>query len=152
MRKDMRMEGKILLFLFINMYFIFTYLYVRTVKINCISVFFTQPLLYGHMLLKTIIIGNGVCYIPYSGGIIGQISRSYHFLLFFLLPPWRAVRSYWLHLEVRDPIWGDDRSHSPFIRRSLSWGFPGFSSAKENTRRSVHSPRDHFIITFIIRD
>ena len=41
----------------------------------------------------------------------------------------RAVQSYRPHLEERDPIWGDDWSHSPFIRRSPSWGFPGFSSA-----------------------
>ena len=34
------------------------------------------------------------------------------------------------HLEeVRDSIWGDDWWHSSFIRRSPSWGFPGFSSA-----------------------
>ena len=33
------------------------------------------------------------------------------------------------HLEERDPIWGNDLSHSPFIRRSPSWGFMGFSSA-----------------------
>ena len=44
----------------------------------------------------------------------------------FLLSPWRAVRSY---LEERDPIWGEDWSHSLFIRRSPSWGFLGFSSA-----------------------
>ena len=30
------------------------------------------------------------------------------FLLPFLLPSWRAVRSYRPHLEERDPIWGDD--------------------------------------------
>ena len=46
-----------------------------------------------------------------------------------LLPSWRAVRSYRPHLEERDPIWGDDWSHSPFIRRSPNWGFLGFSSA-----------------------
>ena len=33
------------------------------------------------------------------------------------------------HLEVRDPIRGNDWSHSPFIRRSPSWRFPRFSSA-----------------------
>ena len=37
--------------------------------------------------------------------------------------------SYRPHLEERDPIWGDDWLHSPFIRRSPSWGFLGFSSA-----------------------
>ena len=31
-----------------------------------------------------------------------------HFLISFLLPSWRAVRSYRPHLEERDPIWGDD--------------------------------------------
>ena len=50
-------------------------------------------------------------------------------LISFLFPSWRAVRSYRPHLEERDPIWGDDWSHSPFIRRSPSWGFLGFSSA-----------------------
>jgi hypothetical protein len=29
----------------------------------------------------------------------------------------------------KGPIWGDDWSHSPFIRRSPSWDFLGFSSA-----------------------
>ena len=51
------------------------------------------------------------------------------FLLSFLLPSWRAVRSNRSHLEEWDPIWGDDWSHSPFILRSPSWGFLGFSSA-----------------------
>ena len=51
------------------------------------------------------------------------------FLNSFLLTSWRAVRSYRPHLEETDPIWGDDWSHSPFIRRSPSWGFLGFSSA-----------------------
>ena len=46
----------------------------------------------------------------------------------FLLPSWPAVRS-WPHLEVRDPIWGDDWLHSPFIRWSPSRGFPEYSSA-----------------------
>ena len=49
--------------------------------------------------------------------------------LSFFLPSWRAVQFYRPHLEVRDPIWGDDWSHSPFIRRSPSWGFQGFSPA-----------------------
>ena len=35
------------------------------------------------------------------------------FVLSFLLPSWRAVRSYQPYLEERDPIWGDDWSHSP---------------------------------------
>ena len=51
------------------------------------------------------------------------------FLNSFLLPSWRAVRSYRPHLEERDPIWGDDWQHSLFIRWSPSWGFLGFSSA-----------------------
>ena len=51
------------------------------------------------------------------------------FLDSFLLPSWRAVRSYRPHLEERDLIWVDDWSHGPFIRRSPSWGFLGFSSA-----------------------
>ena len=35
------------------------------------------------------------------------------FLNSFLIPSWRAVRSYRPHLEEMDPIWGDDWSHSP---------------------------------------
>ena len=50
-------------------------------------------------------------------------------ILSFLLAPWCAVRSNQPHLEERDPIWGDDWSHSPFIRWSPNWGFPGFSLA-----------------------
>ena len=44
----------------------------------------------------------------------------------FILHSWWAVRSYWPHLEVRDPIWNDEWSHSPH-RLSPSWGFPGVS-------------------------
>ena len=51
------------------------------------------------------------------------------FLISFLFPSWRAVRSYRPHLEERDPVWGNDWSHSPFIWRSSSGGFLGFSSA-----------------------
>ena len=47
------------------------------------------------------------------------------FLLSSPFPSWHAVRSYWPHLEVRDPIWGDDLSHSLY-RRSPIWGFLGF--------------------------
>ena len=65
--------------------------------------------------------------------IICKIKSSEHtsrpLLISFLLPSWRALRSYWPHLEERDPIWGDDCSHSPFIRRSPSWYFLGVSSA-----------------------
>ena len=50
-------------------------------------------------------------------------------LISFLFPSWRAVWSYWPHLEERDSIWGDDWSHSSFIRRSPSWGFLGVSLA-----------------------
>ena len=58
-----------------------------------------------------------------------NLDSSRPILLSFHLPPWRAVRSYRPHLEERDPIWGNAWSHSPFIRRSPSWGFPGVSSA-----------------------
>ena len=72
-------------------------------------------------------------------------------LFSFLLPFWLAVRSYRPHLKERDPIWGDDWSYSPFIRRSPSWRFSGvFLSFKANAKRYAHSPRDHFIITLII--
>ena len=50
-------------------------------------------------------------------------------VLSFLLPFWLLVRFHWPHLEERGHIWGDDWSHSPFIRPSPSWGFPRFSSA-----------------------
>ena len=63
------------------------------------------------------------------------------------------MQSYRRHLEGRDPIWGDDWSHSSFIRRSPSRRFPGvFLSHKANAKRSVHSPQDHFIIILIISD
>ena len=56
------------------------------------------------------------------------------------------------HLEGRDPIWGDDWSHS-LHRRSPSWGFPGFFlSYKVNSSRSVHNPRYHLIITLSLGD
>ena len=51
------------------------------------------------------------------------------FLNSFLLHSWRAMQSYRPHLEERNPIWGSDWSHSPFIRRYPSWGFLGYSSA-----------------------
>ena len=41
------------------------------------------------------------------------------FLFSFLLPSWRAVKSYWRNLEGRDPIWGDDWSHA-FINSFLA--------------------------------
>ena len=53
------------------------------------------------------------------------------------------MRSYRPHLEERDPISGDDWSHSPFIRLSYSWSF---------SRRYVHSLRNHFIFPLIISD
>ena len=74
------------------------------------------------------------------------------FVLSFHLPPWRVVRSYRPHLNERDPIWDNDWSDSPFIRRSPNSGFPRFSSAVRQMRKSVHSPRDYFIITLIIND
>ena len=74
-------------------------------------------------------------------------------LISFPLPSWRAVRSYRPHLEEGEPIWGNDWSHSPFIRWSPSRGFlGGFLGCKANARRSVHSYQDHFIITLIISD
>ena len=73
------------------------------------------------------------------------------FLNPFLLPSWRAVRSYWPHLEERDLIWGDDWWHSPFIRRSPSWGFLGVSSAvRQMSGDLCTAPR--IIITLIISD
>ena len=59
------------------------------------------------------------------------------FLNSFLIPSWRALRTYRPHLEERDPIWGDDWSHNPFIRRSPSWGFLGFSSAVRQMPRDL---------------
>ena len=50
-----------------------------------------------------------------------------------------------------DSNWGDDWSHS-IHRRSLSWVFPGISSAKVNARISVHRPRCHLIIIITISE
>ena len=55
----------------------------------------------------------------------------------FLLPSWRAVWSYWPQLEVRNPIWGNEWSHSPLIKRSPSWVFPGLSSAIRQLPRDL---------------
>jgi hypothetical protein len=71
------------------------------------------------------------------------------FLNSFLLPSWRAVRTYRPHLEERDPIWGDDWSHSPFIRRSASWGFLGFFSAVRQMPGDLYTAP---IITLTISD
>ena len=59
----------------------------------------------------------------------------------YFLPSWRAVRSYRPHLEERNPIWGDDWSHGPFIRRSPSWGFLGFFSAVRQMSDLCTAPR-----------
>ena len=68
---------------------------------------------------------------------------------FSSFPFWNAVWSYQPQMEERDPIWGDDWSHSLFINGFLTEVFP---SHKADARRSVHSPWDHFIITLIISD
>ena len=60
----------------------------------------------------------------------------------FLLPSWRVVRCYRSHLEDRETIWGDDWLHSPFIRLSPSWGFPGFSSAIRQMPRDLCAALD----------
>ena len=51
------------------------------------------------------------------------------FILSFLLHSRRALWTYWHHLVVRDPVWGNDWSHSLFIRRSPCREFPWFFSA-----------------------
>ena len=55
------------------------------------------------------------------------INPTRPFLNCFLLPSWHSVQSYRPHLEGREPIWGDDWSHNPFIRQPPDWGFLGFS-------------------------
>jgi hypothetical protein len=61
----------------------------------------------------------------------------------FLLPSWGAVRSYRHHLEVRDPIWGDNWSQlSSTVSKVRFSGF--FFSCKANVRRSVHIWGDHW--------
>ena len=50
-------------------------------------------------------------------------------ILYFLRPCWCVVWSYRPNLEENYPIWGNDWSHSPFIRRSPRWGWLGFYSA-----------------------
>ena len=61
--------------------------------------------------------------------MVAPLALPHPFLFSFLLPSWRDARSCRPHLEERDPIWGDEWSHSLFIRRSPSWGFLGFFSA-----------------------
>ena len=68
------------------------------------------------------------------------ISLSWPFSISFLLPSWRAVQSYRPHLEERDPIWGNDWLHSPFIRWSPSWGFLGFYSVWRFSRFPAFPP------------
>ena len=63
------------------------------------------------------------------------------FLLSFILPSWRVVRSYQPHLEERDPIWCEDCSHSLFIRWSPSWDFLGFCSAVRQMPDLCTAPR-----------
>jgi hypothetical protein len=70
------------------------------------------------------------------------------FLVFFFLPFWRAVRSYWPHLDIRDPIWGDDRSHRLLL--SPSWYFPGFSWVVREMRGELCTAPGIIIITLII--
>ena len=67
-------------------------------------------------------------YIRISSGL-GLLGLFFSKSSFFLLPSWRALRFYRPYLDKRDPIWGDNWSHSPFIKRSPSWGFLRFSSA-----------------------
>ena len=72
------------------------------------------------------------------------------FHLSFLLPSWRAMRSYRPHLEERDPfkaMTGRTASSSDSL---LAEVFGVFLSRKANARRSTHSPRDYFIISLII--
>ena len=70
------------------------------------------------------------------------------FPYFLPFPFLSAVRYYRPHLEGKDSIWGDDCSHS-LHRRLLA---EVFLSCKANARRSMHSPRYHFIITLSLPD
>jgi hypothetical protein len=88
-----------------------------------------------------------------SGYLVATVSSAVHFQMPILISRhgntlfkyiltmedigrW-IVRSYRPHLEERDSIWGDDWSHSSFVRRSLSWGFLGFSSALRKMPRDL---------------
>ena len=55
----------------------------------------------------------------------------------------------WRHLEVRDSFWGDVWSLSLQMISQLRF-FGVFLRRKVNARRSIHSPRFHFIITLEI--
>jgi hypothetical protein len=55
-----------------------------------------------------------------------QLYQDSPFLVSFVIPFWRAMRTYWSDLEVRESIWSDTGPRA-FIRRSPSWGFPGVS-------------------------
>ena len=77
---------------------------------------------------------------------VNSSSDLHHpFSLSFLLPSWLAMRSYWPHLQVRDPIWHHDWSYS--VRQTVSLlRFSGFFLCREvNTGWSMHSPRYHLI-------
>ena len=56
-------------------------------------------------------------------------SLSYLKLFFYGITKCRSMHSLIGNFRRMRTIWGDDWSHSPFIRRSPSWGFLGFSSA-----------------------
>ena len=64
------------------------------------------------------------------------------FLISFLLPSWRAVRSYRTHLEEMDPL--------DVMTGGTAPSSEGFLGCKANIRRSVHSLQDHLIIILII--
>ena len=69
---------------------------------------------------------------------IKQLFRPRPFLISFLLHSWQAIRSYRPNLEIRDPIWGDDWSHSlhqMVSKQRFSRVFLRFG------RISVHSPQ-----------
>ena len=69
------------------------------------------------------------------------------FLLSFLLPLWRAVRSDLPHLEERDSFEAMTARTAPSSDSLLAEVSGIFLSFKANARRPAHSPQDHLIIT-----
>ena len=66
---------------------------------------------------------------PASIALVVRRHYSNHYPILSLFPSFSLPDLTELIWREGTPIWGDNWSHSPFIRRSPSWGFLGFSSA-----------------------
>ena len=72
------------------------------------------------------------------------------FLLPLILPPRRDILSYWSQFRVRDSIWSDDWPHSFHQTVSQLTFSRVFLRNTANTKKSILSPRFHFIVNLII--